>query len=117
MEFDLLESLRGLGKVPRLMRRLISCLEIPHSLTASLMGIRALLWIMRAAVTCASNSFLMDFGLLIKSMVYSFHMHNKAKKGFVLINHMPMSENVQSIRVAYGVFLRTVALPLPFQHT
>ena len=57
--FGLRESLCGLGNVPRAMRRFISCLEIPQSLTANFIGIRALLWIISAAVTCASKSFLM----------------------------------------------------------
>lgn len=59
MAFALPDSVRGLGNVPLLTRRLISCRDIPQSLTASLMGISALLCIIKAAMTCASNSALM----------------------------------------------------------
>ncbi len=69
VELSLRDSFCGFGNVPRAMRRLISCLEIPHNLTASLKGMRALLWIISAAVTCASKSALM---LIILSMGQSF---------------------------------------------
>ena len=40
--FFLPDNLFGFENVPRAIRRLISCLEIPQSLTANLIGINAL---------------------------------------------------------------------------
>ncbi|MBK6897623.1 MAG: hypothetical protein IPH06_13655 [Alphaproteobacteria bacterium] len=43
---------------------------MPHRRAASLIGISALLWIINAAVTCASNSGLM---LMVKSVMAFAH--------------------------------------------
>lgn len=59
--------------MPRAMRRLISWRERPHSLTASLIGIKALLWIISAAVTCASKSSLILFTFMKSVIAHSFH--------------------------------------------